>query len=641
MSGDRRFVILAGLATLLVACSGSGGQSTDAASAAGGAGGIAPGDGAPVSVSGIDAATGGVAYVRFCNNLIQPDGSALPHHLQLGDASWIATSNDCQPTQGTACAAVPAGDLSLKFGQPGHEVDEGTITLEAGQAYLFRGAVFSDAGTTTVSPVIIPLESRADCDSLDYPQSITRTTSWVPLASAHTDEFSFARPAGLVQTSNDTRDLVFETSDPRADLRRFELLYRGRYPAAQIPAASVLLGNLLTNEKLTPIGGIESAASYASAMVDTGREGNERMVRISLIRHYELPDEDLEQAAEIGGGGPPMVDLFELETAFRSTLTSVKLRLPFLMKSIAWGISAPPADVAAADVVGKWGSVTSSLSGGPTGSFTEMTFAGDGSYRLWSGYELCSAATSPCILLGTVTTTSYGRFVIDGGALILSPTRCEHATYDTRLLLEGTVKTCDQETPVTLRIAKSSQGRLMLGGLGLAPGWGNREKMVFPDRKDGPPGPWDVPFVDALSDKRPASAPTGTFNACGLMTEAEPNDIDTQAAPLTVGSTLTACIATQRDQDFYAVATPPGQTGGTFQVTVTSLDAGRFGVYVNSPTDRSVHVDTLTMLGLASHVLTWPASAGQAYHIQVGPELFTDLPGPSKYTISVVYQPAG
>ena len=112
--------------------SGNGGApGTGGAAARGGASG---GDGPVLS---------GPAVGKFCNTLVNADGTFFEQTLEVGNppVKLTALSGKCSTDVGKACITLPTGRVVLAIVEGGQTVATAAYTIEPGQKYLFLTTV--------------------------------------------------------------------------------------------------------------------------------------------------------------------------------------------------------------------------------------------------------------------------------------------------------------------------------------------------------------------------------------------------------------------------------------------------------------------------------------------------------------------
>jgi hypothetical protein len=283
-------------------------------------------------------------------------------------------------------------------------------------------------GKRAIRPHAYTLESQQDCAGLDFREADLRTGPPLELEPFRADGFTFAKPRGFVRKDSDRpRTYVFESPDPDAEIRRFQITYFGRVPASQVPLGDVFR-KAVTDRKLKLLTAIDGDIAYDAATADTGVPGPDRYVHLMYLSHYDLLGTPVAIAGAFAGRGPSAYDLFTAEFAFSSPFVATYYALDYVLKSIAWGIAVPPDEIPAPELPGTWLSKrlenaenSYDLNGNWLGSRTEssefkITFDAAGNYKLdtmaalfCSGSPLapvCSRASDPPAAGGVTSPTA-------------------------------------------------------------------------------------------------------------------------------------------------------------------------------------------------------------------------------------------
>jgi hypothetical protein len=113
-------------------------------------------------------ATAGQALGKFCHQLNR-GGSPVILTLEIGDAPTVritAQTNQCQPPAGAPCPVIPAGQVSLRLFEGEKLLVSGTMMLDDGGEYLFRGTIGPETPTVKITAGRI---AAGTCQSLDFP----------------------------------------------------------------------------------------------------------------------------------------------------------------------------------------------------------------------------------------------------------------------------------------------------------------------------------------------------------------------------------------------------------------------------------------------------------------------------------------
>jgi hypothetical protein len=606
-SPECRVLCLALAVVLLGACGGD---------ARGGAGPeIDPGGSVP------EIRPGGTAYVRFCHN-IRNAGAASTATLELGSERLEVAAGQCDPAPGAGCRAVPSGMVTARTRLETGASAEQPLGLAADRAYMIWAYSSTWDGQQRTRSRAFELESIDDCNGLDFREADLRIGPPIPLEPFRGDGFSFARPRAMrlkqqPRPGELPRSYVFESPDPQAEIHGFRITYFGRVPDSQVPVDGVLV-KALQDRKLTQLGKRQGDIGYAAATADTGVDGPDRFVHLMFLTHYELQGTPVAIVGAFAGKGPDAVDLFSAEFSFSSAFDAASLSVPFVLKSIGWGVSIPPDEVPTDQLPGVWqhkeienlATLYDQYTGVLVGSFYEdsifrITFDATGGYQLFTRATIFCDGLADCVVQGIGDTTSRGRYQNQGGILVLSPHRCEGRFTPRNAVAQTNTGPCaDSWNPLTLRLERGPKGHLLMGGLGLTPVSSDEQRLRDPVRQDGPQGSWDrawlSPYTVDPSSGRPA---TDTFNACGL-TEAEPNDTRATATTYQLGQDVVACAPRWDDVDYYEL-TAPGNDAvpGYFQASLRDLGPGLL--------DPSVEVSATNQLLLGGLALG-PTAASSA-----------------------------
>jgi hypothetical protein len=116
---------------------GQGGGSGSGGSAGSNGAGSGSGGSSSGSSSGSDAGAtlppineSGMATAKFCNLIAAQDGD-LMLTMELGSkkVKLVASTGECAPIKGQACAAIPAGDIPVTMSLDGEVVIRGVLTV--------------------------------------------------------------------------------------------------------------------------------------------------------------------------------------------------------------------------------------------------------------------------------------------------------------------------------------------------------------------------------------------------------------------------------------------------------------------------------------------------------------------------------
>jgi hypothetical protein len=437
--------------------------------------------------------------------------------------------------------------------------------------------------------------------------------------------FSFAVPRGFSPTGGGPGSYAFQPAGPVGLLSRFQMTYLGRLRNAQAPRANDLVARAIEDRKLTLVGNITGYDDYASALADTGAPGPGRFVRIMFHRHWPMTNEynyatlpprlrRLYMPAE--------VDVFSAELSFAEASVDEQLALPYVMRSVAWGLSIPADEVPAAELTGTWETRGGSIpidyedpqgnwTGGiGMGSAFKITFEPGGTYQLTTAYVLTCSGTAVCLGEGVSKVNSQGRFQAAGGVLTLARSSCELRTYDKNLQQNGRGPCPINAMPVTVALGRGENGRLRMSGLG-SNVINAADQMIWSPART-PAGAWSVTDEERAAVPPPPDA--GGVAICGPVGEKEPNQTAEQASPYLVGQEMQGCFPTDDDTDYYVFESPAGDPGG-----------GYFEARILNPTHR-LEVEVSTVGGPRVYAyyeaaakggeplnLRWATAPGQKY----------------------------
>ncbi len=441
----------------------------------------------------------------------------------------------------------------------------------------------------------------------------------VSLEPFRAPDITFAKPKGLLRKGNDARVYVFEAPNlDEAPITGFQVGYLGHIRSSQVPSALQVLEKVITSEKLTSVGTPASSPEYATSLVDTGKPGPFRYARISALRHWKLVSEGV---AAVHQPPPLSLDLLLLQISFPDSEIDEKLKLPYLLKSIAWGVALPPDTLSLDELSGTW---ESSSGGFPSDAFTsEGIYTGSfqsGSlfrialdqtwtYDLLTSFSVSCAGVPGCVLEGIATTSSRGRYLAEGGTITFEPSRCQYRFYDRNVQLKTMAGCSPDMLPATLRMGRGPRGGLSVGGLGTVPVNADQQKLLHAARKGGPGGTWDAPVE---GPPRPVDE---TFNICGLS-ESEPNDEPTQATP--VVAQQRGCLPTSQDVDLFRATAPASDLGGGYyEGSLSSVNALSLEVYPGADLSASNRLLAASTGRGDRTYFYWPGAPGQTYTLRL------------------------
>ena len=109
-----------------------------------------------------------------------------------------------------------------------------------------------------------------------------------------------------------------------------------------------------------------------------------------------------------------------------------------------------------------------------------------------TAYSVRCLGATVCVIEGVATTSSRGRYRLDGGVLTLLPRRCQYRFYDKNIQLKNTGSCPEDTQPITLRMVRGPQGRLRFSGLGSSPVDADEQALFGATKIEGPPANWDV-----------------------------------------------------------------------------------------------------------------------------------------------------
>jgi hypothetical protein len=573
----------------------------------------------------------GTAQVRFCPGSI--DGEAA-FTLQIADQRLEAATGACAPKAGASCIGVSSGAVQLQLqGSPSASPAE-LQRFEAGKAYVVQVQSATIEGKKVLAPRVVELEKASDCGSLDAKEAPFRTTAPVALELFQADGFTFARPKNYVRKGSDARTFRFEPSNPsESDIARFELRYLGQFPAAGAAAVESLLDKAFADRKLTKVAGVyvqPDGHHYEAAIGDTGVAGPDRYVLLMYHNHFELLNEYRE-----AGGANAAKDVFTAEFAFGDLATFELRSLRSLLKSIAWGISIPPDPPPTNELVGGTWEATGGVA-------FAIGFSADGTYELTTHSSNACIETivmPACPPLETARTISRGRYQAEGGALVLSPWRCELQQTPPEGKVPYVLACPPRSIPTTLRMERAEGGRLRFGGLGSGYELSGHQLLWQAIRKGGPPGSWSGPAPLPPTDGGGAGP---VESICGPVNEVEPNNVEESATKLTVGQETSACAPAVGDIDWYDFAAPAAPAPGYFLATIR--DAGGGSAKLSTRVEgHAVRADGLTDFTLPSAItadgqelaFAWGAVPGQRFALQLRSGAFN---GWYKYLLNVSFK---
>jgi hypothetical protein len=105
---------------------------------------------------------------------------------------------------------------------------------------------------------------------------------------------------------------------------------------------------------------------------------------------------------------------------------------------------------------------------------------------------------------------------------------------------------------------------------------------------------------------------------CGLANEPEPNDNRNLATPYTPGNSVTGCIGSMDDVDFYETTVPIGdQAGGYYEAQIADVGDGTIDVKVFTASDNAPLLRAFTSSPGASLFFYWAGAPGATYRIAV------------------------
>jgi hypothetical protein len=576
---------------------------------------------------------GADALVRFCHNTgTEPAGVSA--ELQVGSQRLSAAVGQCAPAPGQSCVAVRSGKVPVSLKFTGAATDFGVRALQPGKAYLFTLDSHKRGNQTIAIPRAVELESAADCNRLDFKEAELRTDAPLALEPFATGGYTFAKPRGFVRKGNEPHVYAFEHPSPGDSyVSAFKMTYFGRLPWGQTVPAVDFVNAELAARKLTVVEPATGIPYYAAGVGDTGVPGPGRYVLLMYHRHWDLEEEG---AAQQQGYSGEAYDVFMAEIAFSDLAAMDALDLRYVLKSIAWGVSVPADPLPKAELAGTWVSLGVHRRG-----FSVKLEAND-------VYEMKTSYVYPCVMPTPVTicptavvqnTTTRGRYLADGGVLVLHPSRCElQRKEDDKLTFTGP---CPRwGIPTTLRMERAADGNLRFGGLGFGVQIADKQNLWVTQRSGGPPGNWTVPTT-------PPARPNygGTFNpstnVCGAVDEVEPNDSEAQANLVPLGQDFSACMPAQLERDWFEVRAPSGGAPGYFVGTLKDVGVGKEKVKVRV-SGHALGDDSQRAFGLPDTPTTtpgetlyfaWPAIPGQRFLFKVE----TTVYGWFKYAFHVTF----
>ena len=598
----------------------------------------------------------GTAVVRFCNDVGKAADPAV--EMDIGGQRFSARAWQCAPGAGRACARVPAAPLPLKALRNGQEIDLGSWTPVADAGYLVSLEAIERDGGEVLVPRMLKLESAEACGGQEIDDIRYRIGAPVELEPYRAEGYTFAKPAGFARTGGDAQTHVFEPTAPGSALTRFEMKHYGPMLISQVPYPGDVIEREVAERGWTLVSKIDTSTYYAGATVDTGKPGPGRFLRVMYLYHWDMPGEDYDRLiSPLRRSRHSVIDLFRAEAAFPEAAIADRLSLAYVMRSLAWATALPADDVPVEGLTGTWQEGSAGfpkdhydpqgnyVGGLVDGSRLRVKFEPDGNYQLETLYSaMCAGDTSPgCFVEGVVETVSRGRFLAEGGVLVLTPFRCESRFYAGKTLkLESNVRCPLERIPTTVRLTRGPKGGLVMSGIAMVPVGAWSQKRTQPTRRDGPPGNWDVPIPPA-SHRAPAIAqwPHRRFNICGLQ-DPEPNEGKEAPPPLTLGEELEACAATYADDDRFTVTAPADAApGGYFQAYVIPDAKGDFRFEISSMGGYGNVIDDLDIKfggpGAPLHII-WQANPGWSYELYVDASQ-DDIYVPFRYKTKVVFHP--
>ena len=112
-----------------------------------------------------------VAAIKFCNPLINGDGTKIEIALDIGDppVRITANSDSCTPAVGQACARIPAGiTVPVTLSHEGRTIAESAFRVESGESWILIASV----DQLSREPIVDGgrLKPEHTCESVDlYP----------------------------------------------------------------------------------------------------------------------------------------------------------------------------------------------------------------------------------------------------------------------------------------------------------------------------------------------------------------------------------------------------------------------------------------------------------------------------------------